>query len=144
MVEYQSTKEWFEVYPDKTCLIIRDGEVIETSTYRGVKPLLEYYKTNGKSETPLFVVDRIMGKGAIVLAILCGATKVMTPIISEVALEFANLNGLQVIADKTVPYIINREGDGRCPIESAVLEINDLEMGYKAIIEAIRALMSQG
>ncbi|MDA3846677.1 MAG: DUF1893 domain-containing protein [Vallitaleaceae bacterium] len=144
MVEFQSTKEWFEAYPDKTCLIIKNNEVIETSTFKGVKPLLVFYQANGTSLEPLLVVDRIMGKGAIMLALLCGATKVMTPIISKPAILYAKRKGLEVVADKIVPYVINRTGDGRCPIESAVIQIDDLEVGYKAIIGAIEALMRKG
>lgn len=135
-------KDYFEHYPDKTCLIYRDEQLIFSSTDQGVKPMMMYMKAYGASEEPLTIVDRIMGKGAVLLAIAINATKIITPIISEPALALAEKYNLEVLAQKKVAYIINRTGDGRCPIESAVLAIDNIDEGYKAIQEAIGILMS--
>ncbi len=132
----------FEEYPDKTIIIYQGDRVIFTSEYKGVRPMLEYMKAFGPSEEPLMVVDRIMGRGAVMLAVLINATTIKTPVISETALELAKVHGLTVEADKIVPYIINREGNGRCPIETSVLDIEDAEEGYEAIKEAIVKLMA--
>ncbi len=131
----------FNDYPDKTCIIYRNDEVIFTSEHKGVRPMMEYMKMYGPSEEPLTVIDRIMGRGAVMLAILINAKTIKTPLISETALELAEQNCLRVVAEKVVPYIINRTGDGRCPIETAVLGIEDVQEGYKAIQAAIDELM---
>lgn len=133
--------DWFRDYPDATCIIMKNDEVIYTSDYKGVRPLLEFYREFGASRGDIKVTDRIMGKGAIVLALLCQAVEVMTPIISEAAFELASQHGLKVHYDKKVPYIINRQGDGRCPIEESVLAIDDLQVAYLRIVETIKELM---
>ena len=132
----------FKHYPDKTIIIYKDNAVIFTSDYKGVRPMMEYMKAYGPSQEPLTVVDRIMGRGAVMLAALINAKTIKTPIISETALELAKVHGLTVEADKVVPYIINREGNGRCPIETSVLEIEDVQEGYEAIKAAIAKLMA--
>ncbi len=84
-----------------------------------------------------------MGKGAVVLAIFIGANKLVTPIISKDALSLANEYNLEVTYNTVVPYIINRDGDGRCPIESSVLEIESIKDGFNKIIKTLKALSNK-
>lgn len=127
-------------HPDKTCFILDDEKIIFSSSEKGVKPILDFYSDFGVSSKPLTVVDKIMGKGAVVLAILVGAKSITTPTISEDALLLAKEYKLNIYYDELVPYIINRNKDGRCPIESSVLEIDDIEDAYKKIISALKEL----
>lgn len=140
MVHYPLSKV-FREHPEITCYIFEGQQEIYRSGYKGVRPLIEYYKQFGKSEKPLTVIDRIMGRGAVLLAIKIGATMIKTPIISESALELAGKYHLVVEIDKVVPYIINRNKDGRCPIESSLLGIDDIDEGYDVILETIAELM---
>lgn len=121
-------------------LISKDEQVIYTSDFKGVKPLLDYYHQYGPSEIPLTVVDKVMGRGAILLAKLVNVCKVITPLISEDALALANEYNMDVTYEKLVPYIINNTNTGRCPIESSVLGISDTAIGYQAIIKTLQNL----
>lgn len=132
----------FEQYPDKTVIIYKGNQVVYTSEYKGVRPMMDYMKVYGPSQEPLTVVDRIMGRGAMILAVLINAKIIKTPIISETALALAEIYGLTVEAEKIVPYIVNREGNGRCPIETSVLGIEDVQEGYEVIKETIVKLMA--
>ena len=132
----------FEHYPNKTIVIYKDKQVVFTSEEKGVRPMMVYMDTYGPSEEPLTVIDRIVGRGAVILALLINAKTIKTPLISESAMELAEHHGLTVEAEKVVPYIINRQGDGRCPIESAVLGMTDVDEGYAAIKAAIAKLMA--
>lgn len=132
----------FSDYPDKTILIYKNDELVFTSEYKGVRPMLEYSRQFGVSDEPLTVIDRIMGRGAVMLAVYINAKSLKTPIISEAALELALNHGLEVTYDKVVPYIVNREGKGQCPIEKSVLEIEDPTEGYHKIVETLAALAS--
>lgn len=134
-------RDLFIDYPDKTCIIYRNDKVIFTSEYRGVRPMMEYMKSYGPSQEPLTIIDRIMGKGAVLLAVLIGATNIKTPIISEPALALALKHKHQVEYGKKIPFVINRTGDGRCPIESSILDIDDIEEGYEVIKVTIAELM---
>lgn len=133
-----------EKYPNKTCIIKRADHIVFTSEAKGVKPMIDYYDIHGASEEPLMIIDRIMGKGAVILADLIGATIIATPIISDIALECAKDKELSVYYEKVVPYIVNRDGDGRCPIETAVEDINDTRQGYTRICKVLDALRVQG
>ena len=66
--------ELFETYPEKTCFVIKDYEVIFTSEKRGVRPLLDYMVFHPE-KADITVVDKIMGKGAVFLAIAAGCHK---------------------------------------------------------------------
>jgi len=126
--------------PKMTCIVLEDHDVIFTSESSGVKPLLDFYKLYDSSKKNLTVIDKIIGRGAVLLAILINATELFTPIISEAALDLAKEYHLIVHYDKLVPFIVNRNKDGRCPIESSVLEIHDIHKGYAAILRALSNL----
>jgi hypothetical protein len=131
-VTYQLSK-LLEQDPAKTCFILKHNQIIFTSEQKGVKPMMDYYSNYGHSTEPLTVVDRVIGKGAIILAIFIGADYVITPIISQVALDFAIKRKIKVEYCKVVPFIINRTNDGQCPIERSVTHINDIQEGYEVI-----------
>ena len=120
------------VNSDYTCIVKDNDETVFVSKAKGVKPLLDFI-AEGKSYTNLTVIDRIVGRGAIFLAIKAEAVKVITPIISKRALEVAKSYELDVEYQKVIPYIINRTGDGCCPIEMAVTPTQDYEEAYNII-----------
>ncbi len=122
-----------------TCIVEYKGEVVFSSKDKGVKPLMDFIGLNA-SYSPITIKDKIIGKGAMVLAIKCQAHKVITPIISEKALALANQHALNVVYEKVVPYIMNRTGTGACPIESAVDRVDSIEEGYKVIISTLEQL----
>jgi hypothetical protein len=125
---------------EKTCLILKDKEIIYSSTKKGVAPMIDFYENVYDNHEHLIVVDKIMGKGAVLLAILIGAKEIHTPIISEIALSYARENKLNVNYLNTVPYIINRTNDGKCPIETSVISISNIQKGYKVIKETLNEL----
>ena len=53
--------------------------------------------------------------------------------------HFLQKNGIYAEYGTLADNIINRKGDGICPFEAAVLEINDTDAAY----EAIRAKMRE-
>ncbi len=126
-----------------TCMIYKDNNLVYQSDFFGVKPLMEFYKKYHTSYTDLVIVDKIIGKAAIILASIIGAKKVITPIASTHAIEFASNIGLDLIYNKEVPYIINRTKDGICPIEESVLDTDSLDEGLKNIISTINILMKK-
>ncbi len=104
-----------------TCVISDGDEVIYTSVEKGVKPLLTFYNNHPQYHS-LYIGDKIIGKGAAFLLVLLSIKGLYTPIISQSALELLQKHKIEVQWDKIVPFIKNRTGDGRCPIEAAVLD----------------------
>ena len=61
-------------------------------------------------------------------------------VISEPAREVLLAHNIPFFAEKTVPAIRNRSGDGFCPMESAVLEIQAPVEALEAIRKTLNAL----
>ena len=78
-----------------------------------------------------------MGLGAAHLYLLLGVKSVWARVISREARELLETNGVEVFFENEVPYIINRQGDGRCPIEAAVSGITDSNEALKMIKETL-------
>ena len=132
--------KYIKLLENHTCVIIRNEKVEFSSSESGVKPLLDYYRLNGISQIPIIVVDKIMGRGAVLLAKMINASEIVTPIISKDALELANYYKMIVYYDEVVEFIVNRNKTGRCPIEASVLGITDVMDGYNKISETLQGL----
>jgi len=125
---------------NKTCIIYNKDTIIFESTKRGVQPLIDFHENNLTSAAHLILVDRIIGKGAVIIASLIGIKEIYTPIISKDALDLSRTYNIHCEYSKLVDYIKNREQTGRCPIESCVLEISDPKKGFERIQETLFAL----
>ncbi len=114
-----------------TCVVCK-GEKLYTSKHRGVKPLVAWYidNTNLKGFS---VADKVVGKATAFLYVLLGIKNVYAKVVSSSALQYLEESGIYVEYGTLVDYIINRRGDGICPFESAVLNINNEQEAYKEI-----------
>src|SRR5690554_4726467 len=125
-----------------SCIILRNNEIIYTSSHKGVKPLLLFLKEKIilEENDKLILIDKIIGKAALLLAIKCKIQGIYTPLISNLALDAAKCYNVQCQANRIVPYIINREGNGMCPIESSVVNTIDLNEALNNIEVALSKL----
>jgi hypothetical protein len=130
---------------DCTCIILKNNEIIYTSTHIGVKPLLLFLDEHVSLEKDdkLILIDKIIGKAALLLAAKCKINNIFTPIISKEALSAAEHYNIKWEASSIVPHIINREGNGKCPIESSVTDTIDLNDAFVNIKGAIAKLMEK-
>lgn len=114
-----------------TCVACR-GDVIHTSTERGVKPLLDWL--DNKIDLKGFsAADKVVGKAAAFLYVLLGAAEVYAPVMSESAIDTLAGNGVQPYFKQSVKHIINRTGTGFCPMEEAVMDITEPAAAVTAI-----------
>ena len=123
---------------DYTCVLCKD-DVIYTSKERGVKPLLALLD----SETDLSgfsAADKIVGNGAAYLYVLLGVSEVYAPIMSEAAVKTLARNLISIDCKKVVDYIVNRTGDGICPMEEATLDAVSPEDALTKIKERLAQL----
>lgn len=121
-----------------TCALCKD-EQIYTSKERGVKPLVVWLQSstdfNGFS-----AADKVVGKGAAFLYVLLGINAVYAHIISIPALELLKRHNINVKFDIITDNIINRKGNGICPFEEAVLNIDNAEAAYVAILNKMKEI----
>lgn len=119
---------------DLKMAVIRDKKVIATSKDRGIKPIFDVYTTNHSLLKDSYVADRVIGKAAAIFLIHGKIKGLYTDLISDVAMDVLEEAGIEVEYKKKVPFILNREGNDLCPIESIARKsdnINDLISGIE-------------
>ena len=77
--------------------------------------------------------DRIVGKAAALMYVLLGAREVYADVLAEKALEILRRNGIDAYYGELAPVIINRRGDGPCPMEIAVADTDAPEEAYSEV-----------
>ena len=122
-----------------TCVLVKGDEVI-TSHERGVAPLLTLLDTYGRLEG-FFAADKTVGVGAAHLYAALGVASVYANVMSESAKDILESSEIEHACALSVPFIINRRGDGPCPIE-AVLSPKDTK--DEAILKIRKRLQELG
>ncbi len=120
-----------------TCALVR-GETVYTSTLRGVRPLVQWAQS-GENLRGVCAADKVVGKATAFLYVHLGAHAVYARVISETALVVLRDHDIETAYDTLVPYIINRQGDGMCLFEKAVLSITDPENAFDVICAQLQA-----
>lgn len=123
---------------DYTCVLCRENEML-TTTLRGVKPLVAWYETANNFEN-FSAADRVVGKATAFLYALLGVKAVFARVLSKPALQVLNDHNIKVEYEQLVKSIINRKGDGICPFELAVLNIDNPSDAYKSIRDKMKEL----
>lgn len=121
-----------------TCVLCR-GDLLYTSMARGVRPVLEWI-TAGQDLSGFSAADKVVGKAAAFLFVRAGIAYLYARVISEPALAVLRARGIPVEYDHLVPGIINRAGDGPCPMESAVSGTDNLDEALRLIREKVAEL----
>ena len=75
----------------------------------------------------------MVGKATAFLYVLLGVKAVYARVISKAAIQVLNEHAIFVEYDALVENIINRQGDGICPFEAAVLDVIEPTLAYKTI-----------
>jgi len=114
-----------------TCVVCKEDTVYSTSQ-RGVAPLLNWLDT-GTDLTGFSAADRVVGRGAAFLYCLLGVKEVYARVMSQPAAEVLHSYGINANAETYVEGIINRVGNGPCPFEAAVMDIEDAPKALIAI-----------
>ncbi|NLN56054.1 MAG: DUF1893 domain-containing protein [Clostridiales bacterium] len=115
------------------------GENVFTSRKGGVIPLLEFI-AEGVDLKGFSAADKVIGKAAALLMVYCGIRAAYTPVISKKALEVFENYGIYAEYDKLVEFISNRRNTGLCPMEEAVLNVDEPEKAYNAVLNKIELL----
>ncbi len=108
------------------------GSDILISDKKGIQPMIDFIDSgidlNGYS-----VADMVVGKAVSMLFVKVGIKEVFAKTMSRQAISILEKFNIPYSYDILTENIINRKGDGLCPMEQAVLNTNDIEQGYKLI-----------
>jgi len=120
-----------------TC-VLTDGQKEYTSQCRGVAPLVDFL---GQNLPPhLCAADKVVGQATAYLYVLLQVQELFAKVISKPALAVLETYGIPVQYETLVDHIINRKGDGICPFEATVLQIQDPTSAFTAILQKMQEM----
>ncbi len=122
-----------------TCRIVRGKEEVFISSDRGIAPLV-YVSESGLCVKDCVAYDKIVGKAAALLYVLMGVKEVHAEVMSRKAQEVLREHGIAATCKEITEHIVNRRGDGVCPMERAVENISEPQEALIAIKKTLGAL----
>ena len=123
-----------------TCCVT-NGEKIYESTKRGVSPLLAWLD-EGRDFSGFCAADKVVGKAAAFLYVLLGISEIYAFVISTPAKNVLTEAGIAVYCETEVAGIINRKGDGPCPLEACVMDVKNPEEAPFLIRKRLKELLT--
>lgn len=121
-----------------TCVVLVDN--CEYNSFeRGVKPLITFLQMK-RAFSGAVAADKCVGAGAAHLYVLLGVRAVWAGVMSSAAVEVLTKHGIEIVYEQVVPHIINRKGDGICPIEKAVANAKTSQEAYGRILTTLHNL----
>ena len=124
---------------ESTIVVVSNGEIF-TSKERGVKPLLHLLTEKKGFLKGASVADKVIGKAAALLMVYGEIKEVHTLIISEPAIRVFEKYNIPCFYDKKVDRIVNRTGDGLCPMETLCLDVEEPKEAFQKITDFIKTM----
>lgn len=117
-------------------LVFCRGAYCRSAKGSGVRPLLELI-LKGEPLRGCAVADKIVGKAAALLFVLAGVKEVYAGVLSEPGAKTLFKAGISFRYGVKTPFIINRKGDGPCPMEETVAGTDDPRTAFKLLREKL-------
>ena len=108
-----------------TLVLKSDDGTIHRFTQRGVKDLLTLVTESPETLKGALIADKAVGKAAAACMVVAGVKHVHADVMSEPALALLQHHGVEAEYGTLVDHIINRTGDGWCPMERLSRDEND-------------------
>ena len=108
---------------DAACVIAAPGETPRMLTGSGIAPLVRALRADADAFAGCAVADKIVGLAAAYLFAHGRAAAIYGEVMSEAADAWLTAEQIPHRAGQTVPRIINRRGDGICPMEERALAL---------------------
>ena len=120
------------------CLVIKNNVIVKTEMGCGIGPLINLYDSGILKGA--CVVDKVVGKAAAMIMTLAEIKECRALTISESAQNWFKAHGVRFEYDESTAYIKNRTGDGMCPMESTVMNIDDMNEAVSALRKKVDEL----
>jgi hypothetical protein len=135
MTDINRAKELFQ-RGEYTCVLCK-GDITHTSTAIGISPMIDFITadTNLKGFS---AADKIVGKAAAQLFVSAGIIEVYADVMSAQAVDVFEKYDVKFSHKTLTEAIINRAGNGLCPMEQCVHNIDN----PSEAIDAIRNMLN--
>lgn len=130
------TGERFPLPNGATLAITREGRT-EYFFERGVAVLLRLPK---EALAGAELTDKVVGKAAALLMVRGGIRSLAAGILSRPAAQVLERAHIPYTYERLTERIVNRTGDGLCPMESAVMHTFDAEEAYTLLLATQKQL----
>jgi uncharacterized membrane protein len=124
-----------------TCVVMKDHKIIKTISGQGIAPVIDLYEQGVLKDA--FVADKIIGKAAAMIMVLGGVKEVYGKVMSRAGKEYLESRGVKVSNGQCIDMISNRAGNGICPMERTVMEIEEPAEALAALKETLATLRKQ-
>lgn len=118
------------------------GENIITSGKKSISPMIGFID-DGADLRGYSAADLVVGKAAAMLFVKTGLSEVFAKNLLKSGKEYLEKHEITVKCDVLTDKILNRSGDGICPMECAVSDTEDFDEGYRLIKEKLEILMKK-
>lgn len=120
----------FLLKENHTIVIYKSDASLVVSNERGIAPLIKLLSENRTQLKDSIIADKVIGKAAALLMVYGEAKEVFTPTISYPALKVLKSHNIKIHYDNIVERIINRKGDGLCPMETLCIDVDEPEKAF--------------
>lgn len=131
------------LFEENCSCVIRKGDTIRIFRKRGVQDLLELLHEEPDFVSGAFIADRVVGKGAAALMVLCGFSEVYADVISTPARLLLEQSPVKLSFALEVQNISNRTNTDICPVEKLCIDCTTAEECLPRI-ESFAASMAAG
>ena len=121
-----------------TCITVKNNELATVASAQGIAYLIDLYEKDMLKD--VFLADKIIGKAAAIILTLGGVKSCYGYTVSESALNWLDKHNIPVTYKTTTPVIQNRKGDGMCPMEATVKNIDNPEEALVALKNKVAEL----
>lgn len=106
-------------------VLVKDGQVLGKSEREGVFDLLTLVKELGPRTRASALADKVVGKAVAAVVRYAGISAIYAPLMSQAAKTALTEGNVYLEYESLVPFILNKECTGLCPMERLTLELDD-------------------
>ena len=114
--------------------LVRGGRVLSLQRGNGIRPVLRAVAESNDDVRGASLADKVVGLAVARLTAYFGLAAVYAVVGSDSAAEELDRAGIPYEFAESVPLIMNRSGDGRCPIENLAASGGTPEDTYRVLV----------
>jgi hypothetical protein len=118
---------------DYSIIVIKNECILIKKRGEGIFPILETIGELKNCINDVIIGDRILGKASALLCKYANVKGVYSPQATKTAIAVLIMAGIPSQIDELIPYIKNRDGNGFCPFEELLKNVNSSEEAYKIL-----------
>ena len=122
---------------DCSIVVVSYGKIWKKKKGEGIKSILEVFEEMGEDIHRSVIGDRILGRASALLCRYVKAQGVYSPQGTKTGIALLIMGGVPCQVDELIPLIINRNGNGLCPFEEMLKDVDSPDEAYKILKEKV-------